>query len=109
MLSTVLQELENLVDVQKLLRPTQAETLRCSINLKVNSGSHMLVTWFESTSVSPKVKDDLILEVGFGISAGPRSVCMHSANSVPFCIEKPQLVVNAEALIVPRGSKGKTC
>ena len=62
MLGIVLQELENLVDVQKIISPTQAETLRRGITLTINPGSRELAILVKLTKICPRIKDDFILK-----------------------------------------------
>ena len=62
MLGIVLQELGNLVAVQRILSPTQAETLRRGITLTINPGSRELATLIKLTKLSPRVKNDFILK-----------------------------------------------
>ena len=71
MLGIVLQELENLVDVQKILSPTQAETLRRGITPTLIPGSRELAKLVKLTKISPRIKDDFILKpIRGGKSAG---------------------------------------
>ena len=62
MLGIVLQELENLVHVQKILSPTQADTLRRGITLTVIPGSRELAILVKLTKISPRIKNDFILK-----------------------------------------------
>lgn len=86
MLGIVLQELENLVDVQRILSPTQAETLRRGITLTINPGSYELATLIELTKLSPRIKNYFILKpirdgkgagIIFGSDLSPRAWSTH--------------------------------
>ena len=106
MLGIVLQELENLVDVQRILSPTQAETLRRGITLTVIPGSRELAILAGLTKISPRIKDDFILKpirsgkgagIIFGSDLSPLAWSSHLE-----LLGKPQLVPGLLTYVIQR-------
>ena len=62
MLGIVLQELDNLVEVQKILSTAQADILRRGITLTVNPGSPELTNLIKLTKLDSNIKDKFLLK-----------------------------------------------
>ena len=106
MLGIVLQELENLVDVQRILSPSQAETLRRGITFTVNPGSRELAILIKLTKISPRIRDDFILKpirggkgagIIFGSDLSPLAWSSHLE-----LLRKPELVPGLLTYVIQR-------
>lgn len=62
MLGIVLEELENLVQVQKVLSPNQAEILRCGITPTINPGTSNLQVLTKRSKSNPEIKNKFLLK-----------------------------------------------
>lgn len=62
MLGIILQELDNLVKVHKILTCAQAETLRRAITPTINPGSRALTVLADLSRIWPELKNDFLLK-----------------------------------------------
>ena len=62
MLGIILEEIENLVQIQRVLSPIQAEILRCGITPTINPGTRSLHILRRRSKFNPEIKNRFLLK-----------------------------------------------